>query len=1193
MKGTIRQLCKPALTVCLLLAISATAMAQRQRVTVNARGATVGEVIQSLKQQTGLDFFFSNAQVDVNRSVTIEMANAELDAVIGRLFGTGFVAEYDGNVVIIRPAAQQQQGQQRTAPVVTGRITDIKGEPIPGASVVVKGNSRIGTASDANGNYSLTIADMENATIQVSFIGMKTQEFAAGRGGVHNVILEEEANQITPVTVTVSTGYQDIPRDRMTGSYSVVTAKDLETQNFMSIDEALKGMVAGLNVMTPSGQPGTQAQMRIRGDNSITGLKEPLWVVDGLPLQQGVATINGLTSGDLQGSILNHGVGNISPQDIESVTILKDAAATAIYGARAAAGVIVVKTKRGRSGEVSVNYRGNFALGAAPDHTIDFMNSAEKVAYEIGVAEQFGNSTNNMGRAAQLWNSHQKGYITDSEYQNALDALRSTNTDWFDEIYRTSFSHSHDLSMSGGSDRAWYYASVSARDEKGILKTNRYNSFSGSLKAGYKALDNLVANLSIDASYRETNNHNSAIDPFRYAVFANTYEKPYNEDGSYAWDATYVPGSFSQLHDGRQFEKFNLLNELENTSDKGIASDITATLSLEWFVAPGLKVEAFGRVGYATSLTERYADINTYSSWINYALPMMFQNSNNTNGEMPEEYNRGYMTGSTGRSISFSGRVGVSYSRDFNDRHFINAYAGTEVRSGESWSNSFGTTGYDHKYFFVSNPQFGWAPTGDARSIINSLASMSGYAYGGKDRYASFFAALTYSYEDRYVFNTNLRFDGKGTISKEGRYSPFWSASVRWNLHNESFMRDNVPWLSELALRGVFGYTGQFDSTALPFAWMRLGSQRYDNEYIAGTTYFANPALKWERKMDRSIGLDYSLFNNVFGGSVNYYNNKTHNLLTNTTVADSFGNTSPRMNKGSLINRGLEFNFNLRLSFGDVRWLTSFNISRNTNRITETFRKSPYEADLWGGFTDNIQGYATGTVFGYRFAGVNPETGNAMIHISDRARQALVESGNYNFFNETPLVWDTGTEPKEYDGAALRDFLQMSLAAIGNTNPKYYGGFSTSVLWKGFELRTSFTYDTGRIMPTFDERRSGSSEIAAGRLNRLATAADRWRAPGDVTDIVRYTTDPNSYYQQMVTDDRWEKGDYLNWADLSLSYNVDSRVLKNLGIDMLRVGLQMQNIHTWTNYSGFDATTGGPFSYPRMRRYLLNLSLSF
>ena len=1177
---------------CLSLIFSSAGLsAQSQRVTIKADNATVGTVIQSLKQQTGLDFFYSNAQVDVNRRVTLDLNGVELNQAMRQLLGNGFSFEYNDNVVVVKPAAASS-----APPAISGKVTGSDGKPIVGASVYVKGNSRLGTISDVQGNYRLTLAGSTNPVIAVTFIGMEPYEFTP-TGETQNVMLKEAANQITAVTVTVNTGYQDIPRDRMTGAYTTVTAKELENSTFMSIDQALQGRVSGLYSSIQTGEPGAQSEIRIRGNNSITGNQEPLWVVDGLPLQQGVASIVGLTSGDLQGSILNHGVGNIAPSDIESVTILKDAAATAIYGARAAAGVIVVKTKKGSEGPIAINYQGNFSLGEAPRQQLDFMNAAEKIRYEIELAEQFGEPSN-LGSAAWLWNSWQKGDITTQEYNDTIAKMSAVDVDWFDEIYRRSFAQKHSLSMRGGTDKIWFYGSVNVTDDKAILKTNRYNTFSGSIDIGYRPKDNLTVDFKIEGHYRETNNHNSSIDPFQYAVFANPYEKAYNEDGSRAWDRSYIP-SYSRLHDGKLFEKFNILNEIENTGKKNIATDLTATLSLNWQINDHLKAEAHGRIGYAVSQTEQYAGKGTYSSYSNYLLAYAFNTAGGTTiREIPEKYNNGYISGSTGRTPSYSLRANLIYNQDINEEHYFTVHAGTEVRSSESWSNSFRTVEYDPQYSFVGFPELSWNPPLD-KNLWGPFSRMSGYLYGNKERFVSFFGAFTYSYKDRYVVNANARFDGTGTIHADNRFTPLWSASARWNLHNETFVRDNLPFISELALRGVFGYTGQIDKSALPFPYITLAPVTWDSEYVAGSVFFPNPGIKWEKKRDRSIGLDYALFNNVFGGSVNYYNNKTKDLLDHTTVANSFGNTAPKINKGSLTNEGFEFNFNLRLRLSDdLRWMTSFNISRNTNKVTDTYYKSPEEyannaegTNMWTGYTAPVEGYASGTIFGYKFAGVDPQTGNALIYISDKTRELLAKQKGKEL-HEIGDIYDVEDMTHET--------LVHSLSDIGNSNPKYYGGFTTTLIWKDLEFRASFSFATDRMLRSFDERnhsyqlntQSNTYELASARLNRLKSVEYRWRTPGDITDIPRYTNEGSDYYM-ILSSDKYEKAGYLKFQDISLNYNVRGRFMDALGLKTMRVGFQMSNIATWSKFKGFDASTSSAFAYPQSRRYILNLQVSF
>lgn len=1197
--------------LCFLFAIlTIPAHAQsRQRITLEMKSATVEQVIKRLQETTRYKFSFNEQDLQQTPVRNYAFQNATINKVMEELVANTSLewSETNGTIVLSKKTAVKSEPRIGVGVIrnsISGRVTDEKGQPLTGVSILLKGRNTVRTLTDANGNYTLPMPSnppfIGVPVLQYFFLGREPKEKEVRNEEKCDVTMESVSVEIEEVKV-VSTGYQEISRERMTGSSQTITAKDIENSAFMSIDAILSGKIAGLYSSQTTGAPGASSEIRIRGDNSISGNMEPLWVLDGLPLQAGVMSIEGITAGNVQQSILDHGIGTLAPTDIESVTVLKDAAATAIYGARAANGVIVIKTKQGKDGPLTINYQGNYAITSAPRmSTYDFMNAEQKVQHEIELMEEF-RITGVLGGAGKLWEEWQKGMISTDEYNMQLDQLRKVKVNWFDELYRTSFSHNHSLSIRGGTDKYWFYSSLNALDEKGALITNRYTNLSTSINVGFRPHENTTVDFRLNGSYRESKDHASSVDPFKYAIFANPYEKPYNEDGSYAWDDSFLDNNKSSLHSGDKYSTFNILREMAETYRKDIASDLFATLSLNWQIIPDLKAEIHGRIGYATNNGETAAGVGTYASYANYFSTMPFSSTTSaTGGELPEEYNKGYFRGNFGRSTSFSYRAGLSYSKDIEERHFITAYLGNEVSSRETWNDAFRTAQYDMQYYFVGYPEFPWIPD-FTTNLGGDLAKMSSHVYGGKDRTVSVFGALTYSYMDRYVVNANARFDGAGTIDPKNRFTPLWSVSGRWNLHREKFFESISSVFSELAIRAVYGYTGNIDRNALPYSYIRLASYQYDNEYVAGKVFFPNPSIKWEKKQDRNIGIDYSFFRNRIGGSFNYYNNRTEGVLGKTSAPNSALNTKPIMNLHTVTNTGIEFIINTRLKINDMMWVSQFNVARNKNVITKSTYPTIQDftdnsaSGYWTGYSGPIEGYQTGATFGYRFAGVDPTTGNAMIYLSEDARRVYAEGKGIDI-SEAPLTWDPGLNPGLSES---RDkWMMRSMAMIGNTQPKYVGGFSTSLSWKRFDLRANFNYAVGHIIRTFDERQNAysssarQSEIYASRHNRLAIAANRWKTPGDITDYPRYSTESTTYFT-LLTDNKFQKGDYLNFNNLSLTYNIPVEFLDMFGIQHCRIGFQVQNVYAWSRFRSTDVTTGSAFGYPNTRKFLLNVQAMF
>lgn len=463
-----------------------------------------------------------------------------------------------------------------------------------------------------------------------------------------------------------------------------------------------------------------------------------------------------------------------------------------------------------------------------------------------------------------------------------------------------------------------------------------------------------------------------------------------------------------------------------------------------------------------------------------------------------------------------------------------------------------------------------------------------------QDRSASFFGAFTYTLLDKYVFNLNARFDGADIIGTDNRFTPLWSASFRWNAMRENFLQ-NLNWISDLAVRFSYGYTGNIDRSAYPIPIIYMSGMKYDGDFIAQSTTFPNPNIKWERKQDRNLGVDFGFWDNMIGGSFNYYWNTSKDLLGSQNTAPSYGRTSVSANVSSIENTGWEFNINLRLNLGkDFRWINSFNIAQNKNKIKKTFYKNVDNMNYRTGGSDNVEGYASGTLFGYRFAGVNPQNGLAMIYISDESREIIAKYKGVDVASISDKLDTEGSVPWNIEEEVFR----ASMTNLGTINPKVTGGFTTSFIYKKLEVRASFAYSAGHLLETFNERTnapqgaSSSSEIHVSRVNRLKSAANRWRTIGDITNTPRYQFN-TMVYHNMQTDDKYEKGNYLAWRDLNISYDLKNKWFEQIGLDRCRLGLQVQNLFTFTKYSGLDVTTGGAFNYPLPRTYMFNLSLGF
>lgn len=567
-------------------------------------------------------------------------------------------------------AMQQQQGH-----ALRGIVVDDTKQPLPGVTVSLKGSTRK-TTTDVNGMFSMTMPNAsKNATLVLTYIGMKTQTVrVADIAKMVNVTMQEDDNSINEVVVT---GMEVINKDHMTGSASVLTAKDLKMQGVTSIDRILDGRIAGLNSTTLSGAPGVRSQITIRGENNLSGNTEPLWIVDGLPMTSGVPTSS---TGDYAGTIMQDGVGNIMPDDIESISILKDASAAAIYGARAANGVIVITTKKGFRSKTQVSYSGTYNCSIAPVNNLNFMNSAEKLQYERSIVDNYGLCYAYVtGRGGYTYKRSVDGYITPEEYQQELRRLSGINTNWFDVLFRTAHSQSHNINLRGGSEELTYYTSLNFQDQNGILISNKYQNAGILMKLDYRPIKGLIIAVNLSANARKNRDNASAIAPFTYAMFANPYERPYNDDGSYAADLSYLSNNYTnERASGYVYEKFNIVREMRDTRKTTDGSDVEFTLNARYEIIPGLSVESIFRKGmsYNTNTTE--IDAGTYTSWANEQFAKTAYSNYNI---MPDQFDNGQLTEGSGKNHYWTIRNQVDYSFNLKDDHLFSFLIASEVMS--------------------------------------------------------------------------------------------------------------------------------------------------------------------------------------------------------------------------------------------------------------------------------------------------------------------------------------------------------------------------------------------------------------------------------------------------------------------------------------------------------------------------------
>lgn len=1128
----------------------------QENLKLNLKEVSLMTLFREIQKQTGIDFVYNEEQCRDFGKVSVEISDGMVEQLLQQVFDSSKLTyRFENGVIMIKALDEMRPQEQKVQ--ISGSVVDTKGQPLPGVTILLKGTT-VGCVTDSEGNFRLELPMRENIVLSFSFVGMKTIEVAYSGQKEMKVVLEEEITEMEQVNV-ISTGYYDIDKSKMTGAVEVVTAREIAGKGYTSIDEVLRGTLAGVSVMNVSGRPGAQAQIRIRGVNSLTGNMEPMWIVDGMPMQGNLPTSVGVGATDLENTVLTSGIGNISPDDVESITILKDAAAAAIYGSRAANGVIVIKTKRGRVGKSYINVQSSFAISEAPKNRLEMMNSEEKIAFERSLYEDFPNATLR-GRASLLYKGIDEGTISRADAMAELENMRQINTDWFDEIFRVALNHKHVVTLSGGSETTQFYSSINYSNEQGVIPNNDYKHFGATLKLTHDFNRNLRILFDVSSSLRTEKSSASAVNPLYYATFANPYERPYDENGNYAYDYSYEP-ELSKVKDGYMYD-FNMLKDLRENTAKTKYGSNQVNLQLEWKLFEGFMYSLAGTVSNTSSYTRKEIAPGSYTSKVkSWILDLYSEN------EIPDNLNLGALQENTSRSFGWTVRNQIKYARELKEDHFVNIVVGHEVSAVESNSFMQYSPQYDVDKGLIGYPNLDGVNAGDLD--LDRLHETS----KGQDRSVSVFATASYSYKDRYVVAGSSRWDGADIIGTDNRFSPLWNVSLKWNMHEENFMK-SCRFVNVLSLRGSYGFTGSIDRNAYPFTLMTYGSLRYyDGIQLPIDVMPGNPSVKWQKKEDRSIGLDFSLFNYRINGTVNYYCNDVNNLLGDKKIPYSTGRGSVVANLSSLRNSGWEFSLNtVNIDHENFRWTTSFNIALNDNKITDAF----YEkiSDLYTIRRKyQIEGYPVNAWFGFKTAGINPQTGEYMIYTDAKDEDGHPKGYPYG----NGYIADGSTYSTE------------NAYYLGEAEPPISGGFGTTLTYKRLSLNAQFAFMTGHKIKSF--KSYNGSLMNASRLNQLKTEANRWRKPGDITNVPKYTTSTATLSLLEITDDKLEDGSYLKCNLISLGYNLPSNLCQKLGLSQLRCTFNVHNLFHMDQISGIDPETLGAFGYPSAKKYMFTLNL--
>lgn len=1079
----------------------------------------------------------------------------------------------------------------------SGRVTDTDGAPVIGAGLVCIEKNTAGTTTDLDGNFSITLPAGAK-TVKFSSVGMKELVYQLIPGRTENVriIMEWENTELDQVVVT---GYAQTSVKRITGSVAVLNSEKFEAKAISSVDALMQGEVAGVSIKSLSGQPGTQAKITIRGSNNITGSSAPLWVVDGVPLQSESPALSSeqLATGGFDNIFVN-GIGNINPNDIESITILKDAAAAAIYGSRAANGVIVVTTKKGEAGKMRISYNNTFSWSFKPERSLNLMNSSEKLSWEdelwneFSAAKYAASLTDNtviypvVGIVGQIraglgdFASMKGDKAAQDKY---IESLRNVDTNWYNLLFRNSFSQGHHLSLSGGSGKSTYYVALGLNDEDGMLIHNDYRRYNVNAKMTLTPTDWARIDVGMEAARQESKMPYSTVDPFHYAFFSNPYERAYNADGSYAADNTWFTLGY---YNGRGAEQvmpkngFNIIRELDSNYSKTANTNGTFRAQTDFRIIEPLHFVGLVSYSYSNNSTDKVIDKYSYSAFRD-RLGSDDRSQTNLYGNISQ--NR------TNRN-SYVARGHFSFNKTFAETHTVNLLAGAELRG--SGSNTIFTKryNYDPKTGTTSLPQI----SGPQDEWLSEVEKLNG-EYFSKTRYASFYASADYYLGKSIVLNASFRTDGSSNFGSNKQFNPTWSAGAAWHIGEEAWMKKALPALSHATLRAAYGFTGDVNTSTSHLLVIQYLQQQYryfgDETFNLGTIPSApNPDLGWEKTQDAKAGLDFGLWKDRLTLNTEYYYRLSTDVVTSSPVQSTTGFTHVYFNAADIMNSGIELTLNGKIiRTKDWGLSAAVNFAYNYNKVLK------YNPVSKSGITSKdryVEGYPTGAIFSGKYAGIASDT------------------GLYQFELRPDATISTATDLNKPDN--YRYFL-------GTTIAPYTGGFNLSASWRQLRLSISGVYSFG--CKTYENFRypasysnashsgvstetvqSQFSDLYGNHLNVEKDRTNRWTATH--TTGVKY---PRIYdyfdgkynfasYNPMdssIIDAVYLKNNsYLRIKSIILTYSLPGAAVKKMRMRGLSFNVSLNNFFTFTKYDGMDPEIPGA-TYPTTRSVSAGMNIDF
>lgn len=1121
------------ITAVILLAacLSAAATGKAQKVSLTLRDAPLEKALKEIKRQTGLDLLYTVDVLQYARPVTIELRNADLRQALDQCFKeqplTYTIVE---NVIVVklRPVTLAEGVGEEVVVLlidVRGRVVNEAGEPVVGASITVKGVTGIGASTDDNGEFTLGGVP-DNAVLLISGVNIEPLEIRpGGRNDLGTITVKIKV--VKGEDVIINTGYQKMKPNEATGSVVVITKEQLNQRVAPDIISKLEGITNGL-VFNKDANTGAN-KLRMRGESTLFAYTEPLIVVDNFPF--------------------NGDINNINPNDVESITILKDAAAASIWGVQAGNGVIVIVTKRGGINQpLKIDLNANVTIGSKPDlfnlpqisssDYSDFETFLFREGYYAGVLGDPNFTV--VSPVVEILNNRQLGLISPADSASQIDALRNRDlrNDINRYLYQKQVSQQYQVNMSGGGNKIAYYFSAGYDENKSTVIGNRDNRITLNSNTIFRPLRQLEISAGLfysEATSTNTGNnfvpnsfpYQNLVDPqgnpLAIPQRRTTFEDTISNHGFLDW-------------------KYYPLQERNYTERKNNDQSIRLLTSVKYNLFKGLNAELSYQYQRSSILLKELAGEQSYFIRDKFnTLAIVDGDGNYIGTNFPDG---GILNQTTTSVIGHNGRATLSYINSWNNTHAVSAIAGFEAREVRTESSSSRLLGYDPKTgSFVFPDMYTFYPLYPATLGFYNLFSLlgSGQSYTGTiNRFRSYFGNVAYTFKNRYTISGSSRFDGSNYfgVKTNQKTVPLWSVGGKWDIGNEDFYKFRQ--LPVLALRVTYGYNGNLaQNLAALTTFQYLTDAQYTGLPYAAVNNIPNPELRWEKSAQFNIGLTFGSINNIISGSIEYFKKKGDDLIGSTYLDPTTGVGQLTGNFAGMKSTGVDIQINTTNINRAVKWTTMFNFNYARETVTRyDIKNDPLTYFVASGIVYPEVGRPLYGLYSYKWAGLDPQTGGPRFYIAD-------------------------TISSDYNGVLNSDFKSSDLVFSGKYFPPFNGSLLNTISWKGFNLSFNIIFKAGHYF-----RRSSINYSAMMQDWRRGHSdyALRWRKPGDeaITTVPSFVypdfsggTRDNYYESSSVL---IEKADHIRLQFINLGYTINPQILKSLSISSLRVYFYANNL---------------------------------